>query len=351
MQHQRPSAMLTGALPIVLDAMGGDAAPDVTVRGALLAVKRAGISVRLVGQRQVIQPMLDQLPSSDRAALDFLDAPDVIRMDEEPIAAVRRPGNSIRVGITQLRDGAGAAFVSAGHSGAIVAAAVLELGRLPGVDRPALAIPFPTVDGRWVLVLDAGATVDPRPEWLVHYAWLAQAYLRVTQGIQHPRIGLISNGEEPGKGSRLVREVYARLRETPGLTFVGNIEPHQLPQGKVDIALCDGFTGNILLKTGEGAAWLVRETVQRAFRAHWYTALLGALVRPVLRQALQRLDYRAYGAVPLLGVDGLVFIAHGRSDADAIAQAVLRAYQAAHAGLLAALRTALSERESIPRSE
>ena len=323
-------------LPVIVDAMGGDFAPTVVAQGANQAAREHGIPVALVGRQEALVSLV---PS------DLLDrlvtihhAPDVIGMQEEAVARVRhRTGSSIVLAMEMLRAGRGCAVVTAGHSGAAVAAAVLHLGRLRGVERPGIAIPFPTGDGRRVLLIDAGAVVDPRPVWLVQHALLACGYVRMVWQVPQPRIGLLSNGEEPAKGNRLVRETYQLFAEALGTSFVGNIEPHRIPQGVVDVVVCDGFTGNILLKTAEGVASLVQQMLSEAARRHWYTRIAGLLLRSTLRGAMQRLDYRTYGGAPLLGVKGLVYIAHGRSDSKAIQRAIVVAADAARAGLATAL--------------
>lgn len=320
------------ALPVIVDAMGGDHAPAAPVQGAIQAVQSFGVPVTLVGREDALRLLVGG-GAADRL-IQIHHAPEWVGMGEEAVAAVRsRPGASIVVAMELLRSGEGCAVVSAGHSGAVVAAAVLHLGRLVGIERPGLAIPFPTTVGKWVLVIDAGAVVDPRPQWLVQQAMLAAGYVRTVWHIAAPRVGLLSNGGEPEKGNRLVREVHQLLAQAFGPQFAGNVEPHQIPDGLVDVVVCDGFTGNILLKTAEGVAALIQRALSDALRRHWYTALLGLLLRPTLRREMQQLDYRNYGGVPLLGVKGLVYIAHGRSDAYAMCQAILAAARAAQAGL------------------
>jgi glycerol-3-phosphate acyltransferase PlsX len=324
------------ASPVIVDAMGGDFAPSVVVRGATQAAREHGIPVALVGRQEALLSLLPAGRFAERVTI--VHAPEVVGMEEEAVAGVRhRAGSSIVVAMEMLRAGRGCAVVSAGHSGALVAAAVLYLGRLPGIERPGIAIPFPTMDGRRVLLIDAGAVVDPRATWLVQHAVLACGYVRVAWRVPDPRVGLLSNGEEPGKGNRLVRETHQLLAQALGGSFAGNIEPHRIPEGLVDVVVCDGFSGNILLKTAEGVASLVQRTLSEAARRHWYTRLAGLILRSTLRGALQRLDYRTYGGAPLLGVNGLVYIAHGRSDAEAIRQAILAAASAARAGLATAL--------------
>ncbi len=323
-------------LPVIVDAMGGDHAPAAPVQGAILAAREHGVSVILVGHQDRVRSLVPDTGLGELIRIHH--APETVGVGEEAVAAVRqRTGSSIVVAMELLKAGRGGAVVSAGHSGAVVAAAVLHLGRLSGIERPGLAIPFPTTVGRWVLVIDAGAVVDPRPQWLVQQAILAAGYVRAVWGVLQPRVALLSNGEEPTKGNRLVRETHQLLAAALGPSFVGNIEPHKIPDGIVDVVVCDGFTGNILLKTAEGAAALVQQTLRVALARHWYTKLLGVLLRPTLRREMLRLDYRAYGGAPLLGVAGLVYIAHGRSDAWAMRQAVLAAASAARSGLLAHL--------------
>ena len=333
-------------LPVIVDAMGGDHAPSAPVQGAIQAAAADGVPVILVGHEDALRPLVGV--EAVGGLVHIHHAPDVVGMGDEAVAAVRRrPGSSIVVAMDLLRAGRGCAVVSAGHSGAVVAAAVLHLGRLPGIERPALGIPFPTTVGKWVLVIDAGAVVDPRPQWLVQQAALAAGYVRTVWGVEEPRIGLLSNGEEPEKGNRLVRETHHLLAQAFGAQFTGNVEPHQIPDGPVDVVVCDGFTGNILLKTAEGVAALIQRVLRDALRRHWYTALLGLMLRPTLRREMLRLDYRTYGGVPLLGVNGLVYVAHGRSDAYAMRRAVQAAAQAARAGLLARLERVAAEQSAV----
>lgn len=329
-------AELQPMLPVIVDAMGGDHAPSAPVQGAIQAAHTFGVPVILVGHEDVLRPLVGV--ETMGGLVQIHHAPDMVGMGDEAVAAVRsRPGSSIVVAMELLRAGQGCAVVSAGHSGAVVSAAVLHLGRLPGIERPGLGIPFPTTVGKRVLVIDAGAVVDPRPQWLVQQAALAAGYVRTVWGVEEPRIGLLSNGAEPEKGNRLVRETHHLLAQTFGAQFAGNIEPHRIPEGPVDVVVCDGFTGNILLKTAEGAATLIQRVLRDALRRHWYTTLLGLMLRPTLRREMQRLDYRSYGGVPLLGVNGLVYVAHGRSDAYALCRAVQAAALAARAGLFARL--------------
>ncbi len=316
-------------MPIAVDAMGGDRAPDEVVAGAIIAAREHGIAVVLVGRQTLIDPLLAH--TEDQASLiTVIDASDVVTMEEHAVSAVRRKTRaSITVACQEVADGRASAVVSAGNSGAVVASAIFAIGRQSGVERPGIAIPFPTITGKPIYVIDAGAVVDPRPVHLVQLARLVRDYLRTARGIQQPRIALLSNGSEPGKGNALVRETYELLANEPDLSFQGNIEANAVPDGEVDAVVCDGFSGNVLLKTAEGTASLVQAALRGELSARWYTKVLAAGLRPAFRRALRSLDYREYGGAPLLGVNKPVIIAHGRSDRHAIANAILAAAQVA----------------------
>lgn len=334
------------ALPIALDASGGDRAPEQPVEGGVRAVRELGIPVALVGRAAEVERLVRGL-GGPFPGLTVIDAPEVVTMEDQAVAAVRRKSRaSIPVALEAVKEGRAAAFVSAGNSGAVVAGALFGLGRLPGIDRPAIAIPFPKIAGGSVLLLDAGAVTDPRPQHLVQYARLASAYLCHVNGVPEPRIGLLSNGEEAIKGNALVRETHSLLAETPDINFVGNVEGNAIPSGAVDAVVCDGFTGNVVLKTAEGTAAVVQAALREAFTARWYTRIPALLLRGTLRRAVRRLDYRAYGGAPLLGVRGIVIIAHGRSDSTAIMNAVAAAHRAATSGLVESLMGGMVDKEA-----
>ncbi len=315
-------------LPIAVDAMGGDRAPEEVVAGAVEAVRRHGVRVILVGRADTIHRLVgvDQ-PRAD--AISILDAPEVVSMEEHAVAAVRRKARaSITVACQEVAEGRASAVVSAGNSGAVVASAIFTLGRLQGIERPGIAIPFPTRRGRPVYVIDAGAVVDPRPVHLLQFGRLISDYLREVARIPNPRIALLSNGHEAGKGNQLVREAHELLTAADDVNFVGNIEANAVPDGDVDGVVCDGFSGNVLLKAAEGTASLVQDALRNELMARWYTKLLAAGLRSSFRRAVRSLDYREYGGAPLLGVRHPVVIAHGRSDRYAIANAIVTASKA-----------------------
>ncbi len=329
----KPPGKATLAMHVIVDAMGGDRAPAATVEGAVRAYREFGIPVTLVGRSTELQSFLKRYRCPE-GRIPIIDAPDVVMMEEHAVAAVRqRTRASITVAMTEVKERRGSAVVSAGHSGAVVASALFILGRLPGIERPGIAALLPTMSGRPILVIDVGAVSDPKPRHLLHFARLANGYLRYVEGVTRPRIGLLSTGSEAGKGNNLAREVHDLLTAEEGITFVGNVEGNDLTRGEIDAVICDGFTGNVALKTAEGVAALVNHSLRQELTRNWPTKLLAAALSPGLRRAALRLDYREYGGAPLLGVNGNVIIAHGRSDATAIRNAIRTAHKTAESDL------------------
>ncbi len=326
-------------LPIAVDAMGGDRAPEDVVAGAVAAYREWNIPITLVGRAQAIGPLLNTNGSAS-LGIHIVDAPEIVTMEEHAVAAVRRKARaSITVACEEVSEGRASAVVSAGNSGAVVASAIFSLGRLDGVERPGIAIPFPTTQGHPVYVIDAGAVVDPRPAHLLKFGYLIRDYLHGVVGVANPRIGLLSNGHEPGKGNALVREAHTLLDQATDLNFVGNVEANAIPDGSVDGIVCDGFSGNVLLKAAEGTASLVQAALRAELSAHWHTKLLAAALRSSFRRAVKSLDYREYGGAPLLGVQRPVIIAHGRSDQHAITNAIVAAARAVSADASATSRS------------
>ena len=308
-------------LRIAVDAMGGDHAPDAIVAGALMAARRLNVGLLLVGAEDVIARELARHAGAGAVDIEVAHAPDRIEMAEPAAAALRRkPGASIRIAAEAVRDGRAAALFSAGHTGAAVMAAHAAFGRLPGVDRPALATVIPTRRSPAVL-LDSGATVECRPHHLVQFAVMGSAYARVALGCAVPRVGLLSVGEEESKGNELTREAHQLLKSAP-IAFVGNVEGRDVYSGEADVIVCDGFTGNVTLKISEGLV----ETVERLLHDE-LSATVGTRVGYLLsRQAFlrfrKRVDYSEYGGAPLIGLDGLCVIGHGRSSAKAVRSAI-----------------------------
>lgn len=334
MEHSSPNQPR-----VALDAMGGDAGLDAVVAGAILAARQLAIPVTLVGPADRVAASL-QAQGASGLPIDVADAPDVIEMGEHPVQAVRRrPNASMNVGVRLVKEGRAGAFVSAGNTGAAMAAGLFGLGRLPGVERPALATVFPTATGH-CLILDVGANADCRASYLQQFAVMGDRYANLVLDVARPRVGLLSNGEEETKGSALVQEAYPLLKAS-GLNFVGNVEGKDVPRGAADVVVCDGFTGNVLIKTAEGIGELTFQLLREEIGASGPLGMLGALLlKPALRRIKRRVDYQEYGGAPLLGVAGVVIVAHGRSSARAIRNAIRVAAQAASVDLPGALARA-----------
>lgn len=321
-------------LPIALDAMGGDHAPQVTIAGAVAAA-RLGVSVILVGNQSCIEAELANYDTVG-LAIQIEHAADYIRMEDAASDVRRRPEVSINVATTLVKQGRAAAVVSMGHSGATMASALFVLGRLLGVDRPAIVGLMPTPKGRSIM-LDIGANADVKAQYLVQWAVLASRYLHIVDGIEKPSVGLLSIGEEEGKGNALVLEAYQMLKTNAEVHFFGNIEGRDIFAGTTDIILTDGFTGNVVLKTAEGEAKVLLSWMKTALLAE-----LPAETRPqiqaALGQVIRRMDPNEYGASLLIGVQGLSFIGHGSGTALAVERALCYAQQCAQSGLMDRLR-------------
>src|SRR5438067_8036901 len=311
---------------VAIDAMGGDDAPRVVVDGALAAARHLDLGVALVGPRAVVAAELERHQDADASRVRVVDAPDVIGMTESPAAALRRkPRASIAVAAGLVASGEVAALFSAGHTGATVMAAYTAFGMLPGVDRPALAATIPTRT-RPAVLLDVGATVECRPQHLLQFAVMGTGFARVAFGIDAPRVGLLSIGEEETKGNELTRDAHRLLKDAP-LAFVGNIEARRVYSGDADVIVCDGFTGNVALKISEGVVEMV-ETLLGEELSSTITMRVGSLLtRRALRRFRRRVDYSEYGGAPLLGVGGIAIVGHGRSSIKAVRNAVAMAYR------------------------
>jgi glycerol-3-phosphate acyltransferase PlsX len=311
---------------VAVDAMGGDFAPRHVVDGALAAARHFDLGVALVGPAATLDAELQRHGDVDARRIRIVDAPDVVQMDESPSAALRRkPGASIRVAADTVARGETAALFSAGHTGATVMAAHGAFGMLPGVDRPALAATIPT-RGRPAILLDVGASVECRPQHLLQFAVMGSAYARLAFGIEAPRVGLLSIGEEATKGNELTREAHRLLKDAP-LAFIGNIEARDVYSGDADVIVCDGFTGNVALKISEGLVEVI-EGLLREELSSTITMRVGSLLtRRAMRHFRRRVDYSEYGGAPLVGVAGVTIVGHGRSSAKAVRNAVAMAYR------------------------
>jgi glycerol-3-phosphate acyltransferase PlsX len=327
---------------IVLDAMGSDDHPDPEIQAAVEAAQRYGDEIILVGHEDQLKNRLKSL-GADLTKVKLIHAPETLEMGDKPAANARRKSQtSMAVGIDLIKSGQADAFVTAGNTGGAMANALFHLGRIHGVKRPALTGLFP-VRGGYCVVLDIGANADCKPEYLLQFAVMGSVYAEKVLGIKKPRVGLLSNGEEAGKGNELVKATYPLLKNS-GLNFVGNVEGKELFGGQADVVVVDGFTGNILLKTSESVAKLITDLLKEELMGSLRTKVGAALARPAFASIKKRMDPGEVGAAPLLGIDGLVFVGHGRSDARALVNAIGVARQAVEAQLLDALRSAIQER-------
>ena len=331
---------------IVVDAMGSDNFPAPDVEGAVLAAREYGVRILLVGDEARIRPELEK-QNTKGLSLKIVHAPEMLTMEDKGMGLVlkaRRPNskNSMAVGIDLVKNGEADAFVTAGNTGAATVTAYFRLGTIRGVDRPALAPVFPTAKGSCV-VLDVGANPDCKPKNLLQFGIMGAIYAEKVRGVNKPKVGLLSNGEEAGKGSELVKATYPLL-ENSGLNFYGNIESKELIGGEVDVVVTDGFTGNVMLKTSEAVARLLVDKIKEAIQKGGPLAMLGGLlIKPAMSSIKKLMDPSEEGAAPLLGVNGLVFIGHGRSDAIAIKNAVRVAKQAVESGVLNSIRSAIEQ--------
>ncbi|MBL8098445.1 MAG: phosphate acyltransferase PlsX [Anaerolineales bacterium] len=331
---------------IVVDAMGSDNFPTPDVEGAVQAAREYGVEIILVGDEKIIKPALEKI-NTNGLNISIVDAPESLSMDDKGEGLVLKARakdakNSMAVGMDLIKDGKADAFVTAGNTGAGMVTALFRLGRIRGVDRPALAPIFPTATGTCV-VLDIGANPDCKPENLLQFAILGSIYAEKVRGVNKPKIGLVSNGEEEGKGNELVKAATPLIKNS-GLNYFGNVEGKEVIGGKVDVAVTDGFTGNVMLKSSEAVAKLITDTIRDIIKnGSLLTKIGGLLVKPALGQIKKMLDPGEQGAAPMLGVNGLVFIGHGRSDAFAIKNAIRVAKHAVDVKVLDAMKSAIEE--------
>ncbi len=327
-------AVISG-LPVAVDGMGGDHAPQEIVAGAAKA-HEAGFPVVLVGDPQRMEAQ----------GLSVIAASEVIEMDEEPGQAVRRKRDSSVVRAAEaVRRGEACAMVSAGNTGAAMAAALLRMGRIRGVARPAIATTLPIPGSLPTVLIDSGANAECSAAWLVQFAQMGSVYYRIRHGVAEPKVGLLSIGEEAGKGNSLVKEAHEALARTKELNFIGNVEGRDVLTDRVEVVVTDGFTGNVVLKTLEGAMRFFMGALKGVFRSSEEAMRAGAALAPALAPLAEQLDPESQGGAILLGVDGVCVISHGASSAKAIANAVRVAYELAQANVVDQLATAVSGEE------
>jgi glycerol-3-phosphate acyltransferase PlsX len=309
-------------MKIAVDAMGGDFGPKATVPGAIRAAEDSGVEILLVGLENVIRKEVDRT-GSKKAQITVIDAPEAIGMGESILSFRKKKASSIRVGAQLVKDGRADAFVSMGNTGAVVYISRDVLGSLKGVDRPALALLVPAVEGQ-TLLLDVGANANCQPHNLVQFALMGKIFMEAVVGVKDPRVGLVSIGEEKGKGNDLVREAFDRLQEAP-LRFIGNVEGKDLFSGAADVVVSDGFTGNVALKVSEGIVQSVLSMARHEITKNIFAKLGYLLMKRHLKKIYKKVDYSEIGGAQLLGVDGVCIIGHGRSNPAAVCNAVLRA--------------------------
>ncbi|NLX70896.1 MAG: phosphate acyltransferase PlsX [Clostridiales bacterium] len=309
---------------IIVDAMGGDKAPGEIIQGCIDAVLEYDITLTLIGQEEVIREELKKR-NAPEDKFTIVHASEVIETDEAPVAAIRSKKDSSMVrGFELLRQDPKGVVVSAGNTGALMAGGLLKVGRIKGIDRPALAPMIPNL-GRGTLLIDAGANADCKPQNLVQFAIMGSIYTEKVLGFENPRVGLVNIGQEETKGNELTKEAYNLLKNEKSIKFVGNVEPRDIPQGVVDVLVCDGFVGNVILKLTEGVALGLFQMIKEELTKNALAMFGALLLKPGLKKLKDRMDYAEHGGAPLLGVKGGIIKAHGSSDARAIKNAVRQA--------------------------
>jgi glycerol-3-phosphate acyltransferase PlsX len=328
---------------IVLDAMGSDTYPEPELAASVEAARLFGDEIILVGPVDTLEPRLMQLGIPTRS-VRLVDATETISMSDKGMALAlkakrRNSKTSMAVGIDLVKSGEADAFVTAGNTGGAMTTAYFRLGTIPGVERPALTATFPVRDG-FCIILDIGANPDCKPEHLVQFAIMGSIFAQKVRGINNPRLAILSNGEEGGKGNELVRNTFPLLQDS-GMNFIGNVEGKEFFAGEADVVVTDGFTGNVLLKSTEAVAKLIMDILRQQLKSNLISMIGGALAKPSLVKIKAMLNPDEYGAAPLLGVNGLVFIGHGRSNSQALVSAIKAARSAVEANLLGSIQSAI----------
>lgn len=308
---------------IAIDAMGGDNSPKAAVEGAVQAVKEYDVQVCLVGVKEKILNYISEEDKSDER-ITILNATEVISNDDAPVTAIKqKKDSSMVVGLKQVKDASCDAFLSAGSTGAFLAGSLLKVGRIKGIDRPALSPLIPTVSGM-CMIIDAGANVDCKPKNLQQFAIMGSIYMKKVMGIERPRVGLLNVGTEEGKGNELTKQSYELLKKLD-LNFVGNIEARDVAEGKCDVCVCDGFAGNVLLKSTEGVAQTIFDILKSVFMKNTMSKIAAVILKKGLKEFKKKFDYKEYGGAPFMGIDGIMIKAHGSSDAKAVKNAIRQA--------------------------
>ena len=327
-------------MTIILDAMGSDNYPVPEILGAIEAGKIISEEIILVGDKKLIVQKMKEL-SVNIDTFSIVHAPEIVEMWEKPVeSSKRKPNNSMAVGIRLVKEKKGSSFVTAGNTGGAMFNGLRVLGRMKGVQRPALSAIIPTRLGKCI-VLDIGANADCRPEFLHQFAIMGSIYSKIINHVNNPRVGLISNGEEAGKGNQLTKETF-KLLENSSVNFIGNIEPKELFAGDVDVAVTDGFTGNVFVKGSEAIAKFIIDALKDSLMASFRSKLGALLAKPAFNSIKSLIDPSGIGAAPLLGLDGLVLVGHGRSDSRAITSSILLAHNATNSNLITKMREGIA---------
>jgi len=325
-------------MKILVDAMGGDRAPEEIVKGALEASKKFNLDVILIGNKDKITPHLDKAGSS----LEIIHAEEVITNDEQPVTAIRKKKeSSIVKGLKLLREGKVQAMVSAGSTGALMAGGLFVVGRMKGIDRPAIATVFPTSKGP-MLLLDIGANSEVKPKNLVQFALMGSIYSEEILDIQNPSVGLMNIGVEEEKGNSTIKAAYSDLKQIKSINFIGNVEARDIFDGNVDVVVCDGFTGNIFLKTLEGFGTYIFKRLKEEVKSNITYSIGAMILKPALNNVKASLDYSEYGGAMFLGIDGVLIKCHGSSDSKAIANGIKAAYKFARTNISQKLKQNLN---------
>jgi glycerol-3-phosphate acyltransferase PlsX len=315
---------------VAIDAMGGDFGPEPIINGVLEACKSVKFNAILVGEKAEIEKYL---PKKVPSNISIVESSDLIGMHESATDALKRKESSIYKAVDLVRNKEADAVVSAGHSGATMSLATLRIGRLPGILRPAIATLMPTAKGGRTLVLDVGANVDSKPEHLLQFAVMGKAYAMDVLNQELPRVGLLANGEEASKGNDVVKDTHKALAALEGFNFIGNIEGNDIFNGSVDVVVCDGFVGNVLLKTSEGVAEAIRGFLKKSIKESLLAILGSTFMLGAFKALKKQIDYAEYGGAPLLGVNGCAIVSHGKSNAKAVKNAIFQAIRFVESGV------------------
>jgi len=331
-------------MKIVVDAMGGDFAPEEIVKGSIEAALKDEIPLILVGDKEKILKVDANLPALS-SLIEIYHTPQAITMEDKPSISLKKKKNaSIIIGARLVKEGKGDAIVSAGNTGAVVGAALLELGEIKGIERPAIATFWPTIGENITMLIDSGAVKDCKTKHLLQFALMGNLVAKYVFNIQNPRVGLLNIGEESTKGNALTLETYPILANNKNINFIGNVEGGELPGGKVDVVVCDGFTGNVVLKTGEGIANFINTLFEREFLNYWNNNIPEG-IKKIIAKIKKTLDYAEHGGGLLLGVNGICIITHGRSNARGIRNSIKMAYKFAKSNIIQKLKENLTQNE------